>query len=91
MNNYVFELWQREWDEFPENKLHKILPKLTDRLPSHCLTSREETALYRLHTGHSYVTILFIVEGEEAPFCVTRGEPLSLEHILLFCSDLIDI
>ena len=26
LNNYniIFELWQREWDELPRNKLHKI-------------------------------------------------------------------
>ena len=23
---YVLELWQLEWDEFPENKLHRIFP-----------------------------------------------------------------
>ena len=28
----VFELCQREWDEYPENKWHKILKKLTDPL-----------------------------------------------------------
>ena len=30
LNNYVFELWQREWDDYRENRLHKILAKLTD-------------------------------------------------------------
>ena len=30
LNNYIFELWQRDWDEYPRNKLHKISPKLTD-------------------------------------------------------------
>ena len=58
--------------------LHKILPNLTDRLPSR-LTIREETALSRLHIGHLYATHVFLLKGEGAPFCV------SLEHILLFC------
>ena len=26
LNNYIFELWQRQWDEIPRNKLHTILP-----------------------------------------------------------------
>ena len=25
-NKYILELWQSEWDEFPENKLYKIFP-----------------------------------------------------------------
>ena len=25
-NKYILQLWQPEWDEFPENKLHKIFP-----------------------------------------------------------------
>ena len=53
LNNYIFELWQREWDEYPDFVLHKILPKLTVCLPSLCLTKRGETALSRLHVGYS--------------------------------------
>ena len=26
LNNSIFLLGQREWDEYPQNKLHKILP-----------------------------------------------------------------
>ena len=37
------------------------------------------------------ITHLFLLKGEEPPFCVSCDELLSLEHILLFCSDLIDI
>ena len=68
----------------PKNKFHKILPKLTDRLPSLCLTRRKETALSRLRIGHSHVTQLFLLKGEGPPFCVSYDELLSLEHMLLF-------
>ena len=27
---FLLELWQSEWDEFPENKLYKIFPKLKE-------------------------------------------------------------
>ena len=27
-DKYILELWQSEWDEFPENKLYKIFPIL---------------------------------------------------------------
>ena len=29
-NKYILELWQSEWDEFPENKLYKIFPVLKE-------------------------------------------------------------
>ena len=29
-NKSVLELWQSVWDEFPENKLHKIFPNLKE-------------------------------------------------------------
>ena len=48
-------------------------------------------SLSRLHVGHSDVTDLFLLRGEEPPFCVSCDDPLSLEYIWLFCSDLIDI
>ena len=54
----------------PENKLHKILPKLTDHFPSR-LTRREEAALSRLHIGHSHVTHFFLLKGTDPPFCVS--------------------
>ena len=31
-NKYMLELWQSEWDEFSENKLHKIFPVLKEVL-----------------------------------------------------------
>ena len=35
--------------------------------------------------------ILFLLKGEEPLFFVSCDELLSLEHILLFCSDLMDV
>ena len=29
-HKYILELWQSEWDEFPENKLYKIFPVLKE-------------------------------------------------------------
>ena len=64
------------------SEIHEILPTLTDRLPSRCLTRQEETALSHLHIiGHSYLTHLFLLKGEEPPVCVSCDELLSLEHI----------
>ena len=29
-NKYILELWQAEWDKFPENKLYNIFPVLKE-------------------------------------------------------------
>ena len=39
-NKYILELWQSEWDEFPENKLHKIFPVLKECIC--CLSSDKQ-------------------------------------------------
>ena len=44
-----------------------------------------------LHIGHSYITHSFLLKGEEPPVCITCDKRLTVEHILLFCSDLIEI
>ena len=55
------------------------------------LTGREETVLFWLHIGHSYMTQCFMLKGEEPPFCILHYKLISLDHILLHCSDFIEI
>ena len=54
-NKYILELWQSEWDEFPENKFYKIFPVLKE-----CIScprkNRKETVIAQLHIGHSFLT-----------------------------------
>ena len=50
--NNIFELWQRDWDAYPWNKLHKILPKLTDRLPSRCVEEKSLLFLVDILVTH---------------------------------------
>ena len=56
-NKYILDLWQLEWDEFLENKLHKIFPDLrlcpwTNR--------KEETVGPIAHWLFFYCSFLFI-------------------------------
>ena len=55
---YIHQVWQKEWDEaiIVYNKLHDILPKLSDKLLTFCNTRKEDTVRKRLHIGHSYFT-----------------------------------
>ena len=39
----MFDFWQEEWDEYPQNKFFGILPKLNESL--NCSTRREEVVL----------------------------------------------
>ena len=43
------------------NKLHGILPKLSDKLLTFCNTRKEDTVLNRLHIGHSFFTHSFLL------------------------------
>ena len=47
--------------------------------------------LARLHIGHSFVTHSFSLKVEEPPMCIGCDKRLTIEHILLTCSDLIEI
>ena len=60
---YIHQVWQKEWDEviIVSNKLHDILPKLSDKLLTFCNTRKEDTVLNRLHIGHSYFTQSFLL------------------------------
>ena len=49
VNKYSFELWQSEWDEFLENKLHRIFPDLKECTACPQTNRREEAVISRLH------------------------------------------
>ena len=73
------------------NQFHEILPKLPDKLLSLCNTSKENTVLYRLHIGHSYLTHSFTLREEEAPVCVACNAVITVKQILIECADLLEI
>ena len=70
---------------------HEILPKLPDKLLSFCNTRKENTVLIRLHISHFYLTHSFILRKEEAPVCVACNVVLTVKHILIECTDLLEI
>ena len=67
-NKYILELWQSEWDEFPEKKLYKIFPVLKECMSCPRKNRKEETVIARLHTGHSFLTHAFGFCGRKATF-----------------------
>ena len=80
-----------EWDEPPGNKLHEIFPVLKQCVVCPRTNRKEETVMARLHIGHSFITHSFLLKGEEPPVCIGCDELLTIQHILLTCSDFIEI
>ena len=73
-NKYILGLWQSEWDESPENKLHQIFPVLKECIVCPRTNRKEETVRARLHIGHSFITHSFSLKGEEPPVCIGCDE-----------------
>ena len=69
----------------------------TDHLrhQNHARTQKQFRSVYvviaRLHIGHSFITRSFLLKDEEPPMCIGCDELLTIEHILLTCSDLVEI
>ena len=62
-NKYILELWQSEWDEFPENKLYQIFPVLKECIVCPRRNRKEKTVMARLHIGHFFYYSFLFIEG----------------------------
>jgi ribonuclease HI len=89
INNYIVSKWQELWDMTPYNKLHLIRPNLGERHSVHRSVRREEVVLARCRIGHSFITHSYLLRKQDKPECVFCVEPLTIEHLLLNCADLI--
>ena len=49
----------------------------------------KEIVRSQLHIGHSYVTHSFLLKREEPPMCIACDERQTVEHVSLFCPELI--
>ena len=86
-NKYILELWQSEWDKFPGNKLHKRFPVLKECIVCPWTNRKEETVIARW--PFFYYSFLFIVRSHQCASDVMNF--LTIEHVWLTCSDLIEI
>ena len=68
-----------------------MFPKLKGCITCPRTNRREETVTSRLYIGHSYITQSFVLKGEELPVCIACDQRLTVEHILPFGSDIIEI
>jgi ribonuclease HI len=83
--SFTAKRWQRSWDSNSASKLHAIVPTVGLRTVFH-LPRREEIIIHRLRIGHTHLTHKHLLHGENPPTCATCGTPLTVEHLLLQCS-----
>ena len=76
--------WQSSWDTAIHNKLHSIKPTI-GKFPLPVLPRKDEVAICRIRLGHTKLTHSYLLERDQAPFCVGCDEPLTIEHILIDC------
>ena len=89
LNIYTKQKWQNYWDNFQNNKLHKIMTQIGKSQKNQTKISRkEEIILSRLRTGHSHITHSYLLKKEEAPYCIPCQKPYTIKHILTECIDL---
>ena len=73
------------------NNFHESLPRLSGKLLSFCNTLKKNIVLNILHIGHSYLTHSFILRKEEAPVCVPCNTALTIKHILIEYTNLLEV
>ena len=71
--------------------MYKIFAELKECISCPRTNGKEETVIGRLHSGYSFLTHSFLLKGEEPPMCIGCDKRLTIEHILLICSDFIEI
>lgn len=81
----LLKTWQSEWDVECNNKLHVIKPVLALWESSFRKERRLEVLLCRLRIGHSRLTHLHLLCGEDEKLCAHCGEVLTVLHILWQC------
>ncbi|GFQ77252.1 uncharacterized protein TNCT_391861 [Trichonephila clavata] len=77
-------VWQSNWDQQTENKLHSVMPVLAPTVPSSS-NRREQVIWTRLHLGHTRLTHSHLLFGEPPPYCEICNVSLSVKYILCVC------
>ena len=81
INIYTKQKWQNYWDNFQNNKLHKIMPQIRKSPKNQTKMSRkEEVTLSSLRIGHSHITHLYLLKKEEASYCIPCQKPYTIKQ-----------
>ena len=68
---YIHQVWQKEWDQaiIVSNKLHDIIPKLSDILLSFCMTRKEDTVLNSTYRSFLFDSFLSFEKRRASCLC----------------------
>ena len=83
---YVNSLWQIYWNFCDESKLYAIENKV-NKSPHFGLKRQDEVIISRIRIGHSKITHEYLLNRESQPECISCDCPITINHILLECSD----
>jgi ribonuclease HI len=82
---HFVKVWQEHWNNITFNKLKLIKPNLGLTKLTSVRSRRDQTVLYRIRIGHTYLTHCFLLKRDNHPQCSSCNCDLTVEHILLNC------
>ena len=88
INDFISHCWQLRWNACESNKLHSIIPNITETIHFDPKSRRDQTVLNRCLIGHSRLTHLYLLLANPAPICHYCQSHLTVKHILLECNGL---
>ena len=91
MNKYLLVLWHESGTSSQRINCTRYFHiwRIVDVYPR--TNRKEESMIWRLYIGHSYLTLSFLLKGEEPQMSIACNERLTIAYILLICSDFIEI
>ena len=87
INKFILKKWQTSWNKSIGNKLLDIKPTFGEYQSVVRNFRKEEVVLARLPLGHTRVTYLYLLQGEEQTQCVGCDAPFTVRHFLLECGE----
>ncbi|WP_144077532.1 ribonuclease H family protein, partial [Solemya velum gill symbiont] len=84
-HRYIQLFWQGDWSRSTHNKLHTITPQIRPLTRSN-LSRHDQVVISRLRIGHTALTHAHLLKHEPRPVCIHCSTPLTVAHILLYCS-----
>jgi ribonuclease HI len=88
INDFINYNWQTQWNACQNNKLHAILPQVTNNFAVNVNCRRDQIVIHRCIIGHSRLTHSFLLTGNPAPLCEHCQCLLTIKHILIDCDKL---
>lgn len=83
----IKDCWNKDWSKMVNNKLRKIKPEVGKWSEIFMLEDRKSIAcIFRVIIGHSNLTHCYLLNKEEEPNCEICNRPLTMEHLINFCT-----